>query len=222
MGNLSDDASTDIETLVKNFGSDMTAEAEKIRKARLAAPKKTGKDQTGAAGKKPTDKNAGAKGVPVVTFALSPTKESKSRTPKEQAELLVQGSTKVCWSAHMADKARHVLMKVDGKVSWEAKTAFGEDFDTFKKKWGEVMKKHGLKNAGGGDGWPTWDEFHLELPDSKVSRSDERARACVEEYARLTREAGKTQNADFEKNYSTLLKPYLGKYEKKSGAGATK
>src|SRR4030095_2870625 len=116
MGNLSDDASTDIETLVKNFGSDMTAEAEKIRKARLAAPKKTGKDQTGAAGKKPTDKNAGAKGVPVGTCSLVPTKKSKSHTPKEQAELLVQGSTKVCWSAHMADKARHVLMKVDGKV----------------------------------------------------------------------------------------------------------
>lgn len=218
-----DDATTDIESLVKDFAKDMTAEADKLRKARLEQQKK---DEAAAkkeaekakADKKPADKKAAEKKVvppPEVTFALSPTKESKSRTPAEQAELLVAGSTKVCWSAHMADKARHVLMKVDGKVAWEAKKAFGEDFEAFKKKWGEVMKKYGLKNAAGGDGWPTWDEFHLELPNAKVARTDERACACLDEYARLTRKEGKKQNADFEKTYAKLLKTFVEKYEKK-------
>jgi hypothetical protein len=153
----------------------------------------------------------------VVTFVVGDRKGNKSRTPKEQAELLVGGSTQVCWSAHMADKARDLHMKVDGKISWEPKDAFGDDFDAFKKKWGEAMKKNGLKNAAGGDGWPSWDEFHVELPDSKVSRTDERATACIAEYARLTREDGKKQNAKFEKEYAKLLQPHLAKYEKKTG-----
>ena len=130
----------------------------------------------------------------------------------------------------MADKARHVMMKVDGKVSWSPKPAFGDDFDAFKKKWGEVMKKHGLKNAAGKDGWPTWDEFHLELPASKIGRSDSRAKACLDEYARLTRIDGKKKNTSFESKYGKLLKSAIEKYEKQAkkkagagaGAGATK
>lgn len=226
MAAAKDDASTDIESLVKDFAKDMTSEAEKLRKARLeqqkkdeaAAKKEAEKKAAASKDKKPADKKAADKKpepVPEVTFSLSPTKESKSRTPAEQAELVVAGSTKVCWSAHMADKARHVLMKVDGKVAWDAKKAFGADFDAFKKKWGEVMKKYGLKNAAGGDGWPTWDEFHLELPNAKIARSDERACACLDEYARLTRKDGKKQNAGFEKDYEKLLKPYIDKYAKK-------
>jgi hypothetical protein len=204
MGDPKDDASTDIDTVAGKFAKDVTAEAEKLRKARLDAQKKAGGD----AKKQPA--------VPVVTFSVGASKTSKSRTPKEQAELLSGGSTQVCWSAHMADKARDLIMKVDGKVSWEPKDAFDDDFDTFKKKWGEAMKKNGLKNAGGGDGWPSWDEFHVELPDSKVAQSDARATACIAEYARLTREEGKKQNPKFEKDYAKLLEPYLAKYEKKT------
>lgn len=198
MAGLKDDASTDIDKKVKDFAKDMTSELVKIRKSKKA--------ETGS----------GAASVPVVTFKLSTTKVSKSRTPAEQAALVVKGSTKVCWSSHMADKARHVLMKVDGKISWDAKKALGDDFETFKKKWGAVMKKHGLKNAAGKDGWPSWDQFHLELPDSKVARTNERAKSCLEEYARLTRKDSKKINSSFEKKYGKLLKSYIAKYDKEA------
>ena len=204
MAELKDDASTGIEEKVKNFVKDINAGIDKIRKPRVDALKKAVKK---ARANKPA-------AVPEVNFRLSKTTVSKSRTPAEQAKLVVQGSTYVCWSSHMADKARHVTMKVDGKISWKPKTAFGDDFATFKKKWGEVMKRHGLKNASGKDGWPSWDQFHLELPDSKVARSDERAKSCLDEYARLTRKEGKKKNSSFESKYSKFLKTYVEQYEK--------
>jgi hypothetical protein len=209
MGNLKDDDSSNVETLVKNFAKDMTGEAAKLRKARLEKQKK---DQGGAKDK--AGKKSAPASVPVVTFSLSQNKQSKSRTPAEQAQEVAKGKSWVCWGAHMADKARHVLMKVDGKVSWDAAKALGEDFKTFKDKWGQVMKKYGLKNFKGGDGWGAGDEFHLELADSKMSRTDDRALACLDEYARLTREKGQKQNAKFEKEYEKELKPYIEKYEK--------
>lgn len=194
------DASTDIEAKVKAFAKDMTAEAKKLREARL---KKKGKDDGDDAGE-----------PAVVTFSMSRNKKSKSRTPEQQAKAVASGGSYVCWSAHMADKARHVLMSVDGKASWDPAGAFGDDFAAFKKKWGEVMKKHGLKNAAGKDGWPSWDQFHLELDDAKMKRTHERAKACLDEYAKLTRMDGKSKNEKFEKKYSKELKPYIEKYEK--------
>ena len=84
----------------------------------------------------------------------------------------------------------------------------------FKKKWVEVRKSFGLKDAKGGDTWFDSDPFHVELPDSKVSRTDERAEACLEEYARLTREKAQRKNPSFERSYSKLLEPYFKEYEK--------
>lgn len=217
MAEAKNDDSSGIEVKVKAFAKDMTAEAETLRKARekLIAEAKT-KAKPEAA--KKDKKKAKDDGKPaVVTFSMSANKVSKSRTPAEQAKEVVSGKSYVCWSSHMADKARHVLMKVDGSASWDAKKAFGEDFDAFKKKWGEVMKKHGLKNASGGDGWPSWDEFHLELPDSKMKRTHERAKACLDEYAKLTRKDGKSQNTRFEKKYEKALKPYIEKYDPDAG-----
>ena len=115
----------------------------------------------------------------------------------------------------MGDKARHVLMKINGKASWEPRDAFDDSVKEFEKKWGELMKSHGLKNASGGDGWSSWDGFHLELPDSKMSTSDKQAQACLDEYARLSREEGKGKNEKFERSYEKLLKPFIEKYEKK-------
>ena len=43
------------------------------------------------------------------------------------------------------------------------------------------MKTHGLKNAKGDDGWSSWDGFHLELPDSKMSTSQKAGEACLNE-----------------------------------------
>jgi hypothetical protein len=116
----------------------------------------------------------------------------------------------------MTDNARHVLMKVDGKVSWKPDEAFGEDLAAFKKVWGEVMKRCGLKNFSGGDGWSGKDGFHLELPDSKMLHTDPRAKACLQEYVRLTRSSGKILNTDFENDYAKLLKEYVDRYEKAS------
>jgi hypothetical protein len=205
---LKDDASTDIEKRTKSFADDMTEVCAKLRKARMEAMEKGEKK-----GDKKDDKKKAAE-PPEVTFAMERTPVTQFRTPADQAVELVKGSTKVCWSAHMADKARHVIMKADGKITWDPKKAMGEDFDAFKKKWAEAMKSNGLKNADGGDGWYNSDAFHLELADSKISKTDERAEACMDEYARLTREEGKKQNQAFEAKYAREMAPYLKKYEK--------
>ena len=128
---------------------------------------------------------------------------------------MVASCSWVCWGAHMADKARHVVMKADGKVTWDAKKSLGADFETFKKLWAAVMSRHGLKNARGKDGWYDGDAFHLELSDSKIARTDERVKACLSEDARLSREQNKGRNEKFEKDYAKDLKPYLDKYPEK-------
>ena len=199
MTSAKNDASTDIEALVKKFAIAMTIECAKLRKARSSALKK--KDPKSA---EPAE----------VTFALDPNAATKSRTPAEQAQQLVANRSWVAWGAHMADKARHVIMKVDGKVNWDAKKSLGEDFEAFKKAWGATMSSHGLRNAAGKDGWFAGDAFHLELADSKMPKTDERVKACLEEYARLSRKEKKGRNEKFEKDYARLLEPYIAEYEK--------
>jgi len=209
------DASTDIEKLVISFPKDMTEEAEKIQETRLGSTEKEDKQQAGRAGKE-------AAKVPTVTFSLSPNTKSIFRTPAQQAAELARGpgATMVCWGAHMSDKARHVLIKIDGGTNYKddekaAAKAFGEEFGTFKTKWGLVMRKYGLKNKAGGDGWAPGDPFHLELPGAKISRTSERANACLDEYARLTRVEGEKPNKPFEEKFAKLLAPHIKKYEKK-------
>lgn len=153
---------------------------------------------------------------PTVVFVLDANKATQSRTPAEQAAQVVAGRSWVCWGAHMADKARHVIMKVDGKVVWDARKALGEDFADFKRNWAAVMKKHGLRNAAGKDGWYDGDAFHLELSDSKLAKVDDRVRACFDEYARLSRQENKGRNERFEKQYASDLKAYIEKYTPKS------
>jgi hypothetical protein len=183
-----------------------------LRKARMEqAKKEAGKE-------KKDDKKKDPKKVedpPVVTFVFDPNPVTKVRTPAEQAEQVVAGRSWVCWGAHMADKARHVIMKADGKVTWDAKKTMGDDFDAFKKQWADAMKGKGLKNAKGADGWFDGDAFHLELSDSKIAKTDERVVACLDEYARLSRQENKGKNDKFEKDYAALLKDYLKKYEPK-------
>ena len=211
MAGAKDDASTDIESLTKAFAVDMTAGCEELRKARSDQSKKDG-DKGKKDDKKKDDKKSAD--PPEVTFVLDPNPATKCRTPAEQAEQVVAGRSQVCWGAHMADKARHVIMKADGKVTWDPKTIMGDDFDAFKKKWADAMKAKGLKNAKGGDGWYDGDSFHLEMADSKISKTDDRVKACLEEYARLSRKEGKGKNDKFEKDYASLLKDYLKKYDK--------
>lgn len=217
MASQKDDASTDIEALTKKFAEDMSSECASLRKSRVEKAKK-------AAAKAPASKDAQKDPKkdpkkeaepPVVSFVFDPSKATQARTPAEQAAQVVAGRSWVCWGAHMADKARHVMMKVDGKVSWDPKKALGEDFDEFKKIWAATMKRHGLKNAAGKDGWYEGDAFHLELSDSKIAKTDDRVKACFDEYARLSRQENKGKNDKFEKNYASDLKAYLEKYTPK-------
>lgn len=209
------DTSTGIEDAVKTFAKDMTKSCAGIMKQRAAADKKAkDKDKGKSAGKKESDD------PPEITFALDPSPITKSRTPAEQAQEVADGKSWVCWGAHMSDKARHVIMKVDGKISWDAKKALGEDFGDFKKAWASNMKGNGLKNANSGDGWYDGDAFHLEMADAKIDRTDERAEACLAEYVRLTREAGSDPNGKFEKAYAKELKPYIDAAEKKAAKKA--
>ncbi|MGV8985033.1 MAG: hypothetical protein ACOH2H_01955 [Cypionkella sp.] len=203
MPQAKDDASTDIDTKVKAFAKAMNDEMASWSKTRAAEIAKAEKDG------KP---NPSLKPLPSVTFSVSQNKVSKSRTPAEQAVEVAAGKSWVCWGAHMADKARHVVLKVDGKVNWDAGKALGKDFAEFKTIWARVMKSNGLKNFKAGDGWAAGDELHLELPDSKIGREDERAQSCIAEYVRITRTAGK-QNAKFEKSYSKDIEKYAAKYK---------
>jgi hypothetical protein len=210
MASAKDDTSTDIESLVKQFAKDMTAVCEVLKKVR-ATRIKAAADK--AAAKKDAKAEPKEEELPEITFALDPGAATKVRTPAEQAKQVADGKSWVCWGAHMADKARHVIMKADGKLVWEPKKIMGAEYEAFKKSWGTVMKTRGLKNAKGADGWYDGDAFHLEMPDSKIAKTDERVEACLCEYVKLTRDAGKT-NDKFEKDYAKLLKPHIEKYEK--------
>jgi hypothetical protein len=215
MASPKDDASTDIEALTKKFAEDMTSECASLRKKRLEQLKKEAKDPKKDPKADPKKDPKKAAEPPEVSIVFDPSKATLARTPAEQAQQVVAGRSWVCWGAHMADKARHVMMKVDGKVSWDPKKALGDDFDAFKKAWASTMKKHGLKNAAGKDGWYDGDAFHLELSDSKIAKTDDRVKACFDEYARLSRQENKGKNDKFEKNYASDLKAYLEKYAPK-------
>ncbi len=201
------DASTDIETNVASFCKDMSAAATRLLKD--AAAKDKGKSS------KPGARKDAAPAQ--IVFALSKAPLTGIRTPQQQAQEVADGKSWVCWGAHLADKARDITMKVDGKASFEPKKVFGDSFGDFKKAWGDAMKKNGLKNDKGGDGWAEGDEFHLELPDARLPKTEERVQACLAEYVRLTHEAGKSPNAKFEKEYAALLKPYIDAAQKKAG-----
>lgn len=216
MASEKDDASTDIEALTKSFADDMTSACADLRKASMdKAKKEAEKAAKDKKDEKTKDDKKKETEPPVITFALDPGKDTKSRSPAEQAAQVVAGRSWVCWGAHMADKARHVIMKVDGKINWDAKKTLGDDFDAFKKSWAEKLKKRGLKNANGGDGWFDGDAFHVEMADSKIAKTDKRVEACFEEYARLSRKEDKGKNEKFEKEYASDLKSYLEKYTPK-------
>jgi hypothetical protein len=203
MANLKDDASTEIEAKVKDFAKDLTNWAKKWREDKLAQ-----------------DPDAKLMCLyPEVKFVMSPNKKSAFRTPAQQALEITLQKSWMCWGPHMSDKARHVVMIVDGNAQYDgrdAKNAFGKDFPKFTKAWGELMKKHVLKNFDkGGDGWAgDPDPYHLELPDSRIKKTDERAKECVKEYLRLTREKGLKKNSKFEGKIQKDIEDYEKKAKK--------
>lgn len=139
-----------------------------------------------------------------ITFSMSKNQASVVRTPEEQAAEVQKGKSWTCASSHMSDRARHVILKIGSKSYYglsEAKELKSFQAE-FKKAFGDAMKKAGLKNFKGVDGYASGDEFHLELPDSKLKATDSRVTACFAEYARLTRTDGKAKNDAFEKEFS--------------------
>jgi len=51
-----------------------------------------------------------------------------------------------------------------------------------------------------------------------MKRTDDRVKACFDEYARLSRKEDKGKNAAFESKYAGELKSYLDKYSPKKEA----
>lgn len=146
MANDKDDASTDVEALAKKLIDSMTDECAKLRKARVAK-----NEADAGATVKDKVKKAAAATPAVMTFKIDKVNGS-IRTPAQQAALVVKGTSQVCWSAHMADKARDILMFADGRyVSGSVKKIMGDDFEAFKKAWLSNRKSIGLKDAGGND-----------------------------------------------------------------------
>src|SRR4051794_17286700 len=101
------DASTTIEADVKSFCSTINADLESWREQ----VKKEKGDDFG------TEDTCGVAYMPVITFKLDAGKDSTARTPEEQAIEVARSKSWVCWGAHMSDKARHVLMTSDSKLS---------------------------------------------------------------------------------------------------------
>ncbi|MBL4807658.1 MAG: hypothetical protein JKY31_10265 [Rhodobacteraceae bacterium] len=196
MGKVKQKATKEIVKRSKTFVSNMNALYKKL----LADAKKEGEE------------------FPKVTFALGQGSNTKLRSPEKQAEGVILKNTKVCWSAHMVDKARHVNTTVNGSLANKKSTRaslLGDHLGDYKKNWIAGLKKAKIRSAGGGLKYIDWDGPHVELPDSKPSKTDPLVLKCLDEYARLTRKSGKKKNASFEKKNKTRLESYFKKYEKK-------
>ena len=153
---------------------------------------------------------------PRLTFAVSPNKSSAFRTPVEQAkEVSARPKVKswVCWGAHMSDKARHILPRIDGvpyTSGSEFKRALGKHFPWFVAQWKDALRTCDLRDANGGQDWFEGDELHVELPDGKISQLDARAGACVDEYVRLINTGAGQRNHKFELRLQPHLRLRLG------------
>ncbi len=166
--------------------------------------------------------------LPTMTFQVSSNKKSSFRTPAEQAAEVAASHPKsnACWSAHMSDKARHILPRVDGRWIFDGddlETILGDHLPWFKALWASELRVNALLNAGREACWMEkkpgakfTDQLHVELHNARIDQNDERAAACVDEYARLVKKEGGRRNAEFEgqlKDYLTeVLSRSLAKY----------
>jgi hypothetical protein len=145
---------------------------------------------------------------------LSQYEKSKSRTGEEQAEEVIAGRSWTCNSSHMADAARHVGPKLNGKnltsMSALKKAVSEEDYNKFVEVYEAAMKKQGLRNYKGGTDFlhSSADPLHLELANSRLPKNDPKVEACRRAYAKATREDGKPKNKKFEEAEKTWLQAY--------------
>src|SRR4051812_15479101 len=189
---MADDADKDIQKKTDAFISGMNGELESMKKDL-------------------EKKNKGAKGaaeIPEITLVLDKNKATYARTPEEQVKELLDNKSWTFTSRHMNNAARHVLVKVDGKISWAINKAKGwepYDFEEVKKAWVAQMKKQDLRNFADKLAWGTGDELHLQLPDSEPSLSDPNVQKVVELYVTATRKNGKAKNDKLEQSFPKVI-----------------
>lgn len=203
---LLDDASTDIDAKVTIFIRELEKASAKLHFDTdiVHSQWKRSHEAAGTKAKKRNEPKVFPKSV---TLKISPNKNARTRTPRQQANSVVKGGSWVCWGAHMSDKARHVILIVDGKPYYGlGKCVPIKPFrKVFEAVWSKAMKAAGVLNFKGEAGYRGGDEFHLELPDAKISKTSDRAKKCMEEYVRQTRKQGKSKNKKFEKSYKKLI-----------------
>jgi hypothetical protein len=115
---------------------------------------------------------------------LSKNPTSGKRTAKTQAEEVLAGRSWTCNSSHVADAARHVGPKLNGKpfstMSPLKKAVSAEDYDKFVEIYSAAMQRQGLRNfLKGADFLPdSKDPLHMELPDSRLPADDPAVLEC--------------------------------------------
>lgn len=166
------------------------------------------------------------KRVNIVSFAVSTFTSSSKRTGLQQAAEVASQKSWTCSSGHMTDAARHVGMYYTEpgkprKLANKGADPFGTDekhfmtFAEFKAEWTNQMAAQGLKNYKAQDGYADGDVYHVELPESRLSRTSGEVQKCLVEYVRLTRDVGKPINKTFEKDWKAELKPHVDAAEAK-------
>lgn len=138
-----------------------------------------------------------------VTFALSTLRDDKIRTGAHQAEIVARNSSWTCVSAHMSDKARHVVPHINGKRVKEPKESFKPVIDAYMKKWVDAMKPD-LVNCDQKQEYHK-DQYHLELKDGRLGIPDKEIEACYVKYVELTKDQRPKVNKDFEKDFKKKL-----------------
>jgi hypothetical protein len=103
---------------------------------------------------------------------------------------------------------------IDPKKAFGAKDANICTVATYQAEWVAEMKKQGVRNHGAGKGYGHGDDYHLELPNSRIPKTDVECIACVDEYCRLVTLGGYKNNAKFEKNWAAEVKAPMAKYVK--------
>ncbi len=152
---------------------------------RKSAPK------AGSAKKAPSEK----KGVEIeqISLYLSKNKATKGRTPEQQAEMVLKGTSWTCNSSHMSLAARDLAMNFGGKFvtnfsvltkdkDKEKQKAKQAAYDEFVSLFKDAMKAQELRNyKKGKDFLPaSADPLHMELPDSRLKDGDPPVIACLE------------------------------------------
>lgn len=146
-----------------------------------------------------------------VTFKVSDAKVDKTRTGAEQAVPISTNHSWTCISAHMADKARHVVPYLNGKKVADPNKSFKPLIAEYKKKWVAAMGSD-LVNCAGKKAYHS-DQYHLELKDAKKGIPQKEIDACYSTYVDLTKVQFPKKNTDFEKDHKALL----DKLRKKKG-----